>query len=191
MADYKLAIQYYDSKMRSSIRKEKETHNKGYSLVELIVVIAIMAVMVGVMSLGLGMMFTRDANYVAVRIDDMLTEARTASMSREGEFTYVLHIDSDPKKHYVEIDKTGETDPYKKVLLDKSVNITVKDNAGNDLSGDIKIAFDKANGSVKSVNGSSPVSGTVYTINVESTKNSSKTKDVTLVATTGRHYTEK
>lgn len=180
------------SNMRSSIRKEKETHNKGYSLVELIVVIAIMAVMVGVMSLGIGMMFTRDANYVAVRIDDMLTEARTASMSREGEFTYVLHIDDyDPKKHYVEIDKTGETDPYKKVLLDKSTSITVKDNAGNTISGDIKIVFDKANGSVKTVNGGKPASGTVYTIKVVSNKNPSKNKDITLISTTGRHYTEK
>ena len=165
--------------------------NKGYSLVELIVVIAIMAVMVGVMSLGLGMMFTRDANYVAVRIDDMLTEARTASMSRKGEFTYVLHIDSDPKNHYVEIKKTGDTDPYKKVLLDKSVDITVKDNAGTVLAGNVEVVFDKANGSEKLVNGSKPASGAVYTINVVSTKNSSKTKDVTLVATTGRHYTEK
>ena len=109
-----------------------------------------------------------------------------------GNDTYTMkcYKENTAVKFYL-VDKTGETDPYKKVLLDKSVNITVKDNAGNDLSGDIKIAFDKANGSVKSVNGSSPVSGTVYTINVESTKNSSKTKDVTLVATTGRHYTEK
>ena len=191
MADYKLAIQYYDSKMRSSIRKEKEIDNKGYSLVELIVVIAIMAVMVGVMSLGLGMMFTRDANYVAVRIDDMLTEARTASMSRAGTFTYSFHIDgSSPSNSYVKIDQTTDTGTteYKRILLDKRVTVKVNGSEANDFS----VVFDKAKGNVKTaeIDGTAR-SDLVYEIDVTSKKNTSKTNKVTLVTTTGRHYTEK
>ena len=165
--------------------------NKGYSLVELIVVIAIMAVMVGVMSLGLGMMFTRDANYVAVRIDDMLTEARTASMSRAGTFTYSFHIDgSSPSNSYVKIDQTTDTGTteYKRIPLDKSVTVKVNGSDANDFS----VVFDKAKGNVKTV----VIDGTakselVYEIDVTSKKNTSKTKTVTLVTTTGRHYTEK
>ena len=184
--------------MRINGRAKNRIGNKGYSLVELIVVIAIMAIMVGVTSLGIGMMFTRDANYVAVRIDDELTEARTLAMSRAGISTYVLHIDTDPKKHYIQIMRADkETDTpveYKKVLLDKSVEIKVVGDISAD-SGDIEIVFDKANGSVKSIKvaggTSGAVSGVLYTFTVTSTKNSSKTKDVTLVATTGRHYTEK
>lgn len=193
MADYKLAIQYYDSNMRSSIWKEKEIDNRGYSLVELIVVIAIMAVMVGVMSLGIGMMFTRDANYVAVRIDDMLTEARTASMSRAGTFTYSFHIDSStPSNSYVKIDQTTDTGTteYKRILLDKSVTVKVNGSDANDFS----VVFDKAKGNVKTVEidgTSSPDPDSVYEIDVTSKKNTSKTKKVTLVTTTGRHYTEK
>ena len=180
-----------------------KTGNKGYSLVELIVVIAIMAIMVGVTSLGLGMMFTRDANYVAVRIDDELTEARTLAMSREGVFVYSLHIDSDSKKNSIRIYKvTSEADPisdsltpYKEVPLDKSVTIDIKNKTDSETTitpsagGSLNIYFDKSNGSVKKV-GSNSGKG-VYIFKVTSTKNSSKTKEVTLVATTGRHYTEK
>ncbi len=169
------------------------TDNRGISLVELIVVIAIMSVMVGVTSLGIGMMFTRDAEYVAVRIDDELTEARTLAMSRAGVYTYVLHTDStDTEAGYVRIDVTddaGTTTEFKKVLLDKSVTITAT-GATFDASGNISIVFDKVNGSVSTVNGTAPSSGTMYTFKVTSTKNSSKTKDVTLVSTTGKHFTK-
>lgn len=165
--------------------------NGGYSLVELIVVIAIMAVMVGVMSLGLGMMYTRDANYVAVRIDDMLTEARTASMSRSGMFTYSFHIDSTtPSNSYVKIDQTTDTGTteYKRTLLDKSVTVKVNGSDANDFS----VVFDKAKGNVKTVEiDGTASSDLVYEIDVTSKKNTSKTNKVTLVTTTGRHYTEK
>ena len=192
--------------MKTGKRARNRIDNRGYSLIELIVVISIMAIMVGIMSFGIGMMFTRDANYVAVRIDDELTEARTLAMSRDGVFTYVLHADNDPsgdhKGGFIRIDQTvvtGKdehdhditvTTEYKKVLLDKGATIAVT-GASLDVSGNMTIVFDKANGSVKSVNGSAPASGAVYTITVTSTKNSSKIKEVTLVATTGRHYTEK
>ncbi len=190
--------------MRTGKRVSNRIGDKGYSLIELIVVISIMAVMVGIMSLGISMMFTRDANYVAVRIDDELTEARTLAMSRDGVFVYSLHIDSDTKKNCIRIYKlaseadpiTDTLTPYKEVMLDKSVTIAIKNTdegsdtdltptAGNSLN----IIFDKANGSVKKV-GTYSGKG-VYTFTVTSTKNSSKTKEVTLVATTGRHYTEK
>ena len=191
--------------MKTGKRARNRIGNRGYSLIELIVVISIMAVIVGIMSFGVGMMFTRDANYVAVRIDDELTEARTLAMSRDGVFTYVLHADNasgDHKGGFIRIDQTvvtgvdeyghdiTSTTEYKKVLLDKGATIAVT-GASLDASGNMTIVFDKANGSVKSVNGSAPVSGDVYTITVTSSKNSSKTKEVTLVATTGRHYTEK
>ncbi len=171
--------------------------NRGISLVELIVVISIMVVLTGVVSMGLGMMFSRDANYVAVRIDDTLTEARTMSMSREGDVTYTLHIDSDPagdhSGSYVQIkrvDKAGNLVEDKKTALNKRVDITPA-NVTADGSGNIEIVFDKAKGNVESVNGSAPASGIVYTFTVVSRRNTSSTRVVTLVPTTGRHYTDK
>ena len=168
----------------------KMADDRGLSLVELIIVISIMAVMTGMLSLGLPMMFSRDANYVAVRIDDALTEARTLAMSKDGKVTYTLHIDSDPKGSTVEIKRVvGATEDKKTINLDKSVSITVKGDE-TPMSGDFIVEFDKAKGCVKTVNGSAPDKG-VYTITVSSTKNTSNIKDVTLVTDTGRHYTEK
>lgn len=188
--------------MRTGKRVKNRIGNKGYSLVELIIVISIMTIMVGVMSYGIGMMFSKDANYVAVRIDDGLTEARTLAMSREGVFIYSLHIDSDTKKNCIKIYKVASEDdtpvdpPYKEIALDKSVKIDIKkkvDSTETDMtpspSGSINVIFDKANGSVKKVDGSKGEG--VYIFTVTSTRNSSKVKEVTLVSATGRHYTEK
>lgn len=190
--------------MRTGRKARNRIGNRGYSLVELIVVISIMTVMVGLLSFGVGMMFTRDANYVAVRIDDELTEARTLAMSREGVFVYSLYMDSDSRKNSVKIYKINSegdplTDPpYKEVALDKDVTITIKKTDGTVLTPaagkSLNIIFDKANGSVKSVKKGDDASESgegVYTFTVTSNKNSSKVREVTLVATTGRHYTEK
>ena len=174
--------------------KNKIADDRGISLVELVVVIAIMAVMIGITSLGIGMMFSRDANYVAVRIDDTMTEARTLSMSSAGVYSFVLHIDSNIDDQYVQINRAdapgGTPTPYRTIKLEKNVTITTTGVTADD-DGNITIVFDKANGSVKQVNGSKPASGAVYTFTVASNRNASNIKDVSLIATTGRHYTEK
>ncbi len=162
--------------------------DRGISLVELIVVIAIMAVMVGITSFAVGMMFSRDANYVAVRIDDEMTEARTLAMSKAGKFRYEFHIDSDPKNSYVRIiDLDNPDPPVRNVPLNKSVTVKVNGAAASDFS----LMFDKAKGNVIQVNGSDSAIEKVYTIEVTSVRNTSKVKTVSLITTTGRHYTDK
>ena len=173
--------------------------DRGYTLVELITVISIMVIMTGVASFGLSMVFSKDADYAAVKIDDALTEARTLAMSRDGHFVFVLHFGADPKDHYITIDRadTLTTSPveYKRVYLEKSVNISVA-GTNRPASGDIQIVFDKANGSMKAIGSpGTPASGSkaqgIYTFTVTSTKNTHKVRTVTLIATTGRHYTDK
>ncbi len=177
--------------------KNRIPDNRGISLLELIAVISIMVVITGVASMSLAFMFTRDANYVAVRIDDELAEARMLSTSKNGEFTYVLHFDNTaPTTGYIRIDQTitpGSPTEYKKVMLNKSVTINV---TGADVptSGDVAFVFSKRNGSLSKVGtpgGTMKKASGIYTIEVTSTRNTSKKKDVTIISTTGRHYTEK
>ncbi len=195
--------------MSNEREAQNRIDNRGISLVELIVVITIMAVMTGITALGVGIMFTKDASYVAVRIDDELTEARMLSMSRSGAFTYVLHYDNgDPASGYIQIlegDATrANNTEFKKVAFDKSVKITVTGegvSSTSPASGNISIVFNKAQGNVQEIGSVGPAptyaytkiadAKEVYTIKVESTKNSAKTSTVTLISTTGRHYAEK
>ena len=198
--------------------KTRISDNRGMTLVELVVVMAILIIMVGISSLGISILFNREADYVASRLDDGLTEARMLSMSKNGEFTYELHINnSKPTTSYVSIVwKKSESEApeiYKKIPLDKSVTITVTgedaapgadpvEEPGEDPVEDseetpseetdtsvFKIKFDKAKGCVDEVNGSEDISG-VYRIRATSTRNTSKYTDVILITTTGRHHTK-
>ena len=175
--------------MRTGRREKNRIHdNRGISLVELIIVITIMVVMTGLISISVSLIFSRDASYVAGKIDDELSEARMYSMSKAGTCTFTLHIE-DPLGSYVEISDGASYD--KTVKLDKNVKITVSGTDGNTWGDgdDVEILFDKAKGSLMSIGGID-ASG-VYTITITSEKFYGKTKTVTLIATTGRHYREK
>ncbi|MCR5591431.1 MAG: type II secretion system GspH family protein [Lachnospiraceae bacterium] len=167
----------------------KPDKNAGYSLIELIVIISIMAVMVGILSFGLSLMFSRDAEYVAKTIDDELAEVRMLSMSKDGVFVMKLHIDSDPSQNKIVIERGGAE--YKTVDIKKSASLKVNYGTEEKTSGDVKFEFDKANGSVKAIDGDPDNAVGVCTITATSSKLSSKTAMVDLVATTGRHYVRK
>lgn len=165
-------------------------NNDGYSLVEMIVIIGIMAAVIGVMSLSLKLLFSKDAESMATIVNDELSDVRSMAMSVAGDFEYVLHVDSsNPKGCYVQINKDGSM--FRQYALKKGITVTATDNAGTSIidgSGDIKFTFDKANGSIKQVNGASPTNGAIYQIHIIATINTSKTEDVYVVPATGRHY---
>ena len=167
-------------------------NNDGYSLVELIVIMGIIAAIIGVMSLSITLMFSKDAEAMARIVDDELSDVRSMAMSVAGDFEYVLHVDSsNPKGCYVQINKDGSL--HRQYALKKGISVTATDNSGNSIidgSGDIKFTFDKSNGSIKQVNGTAPVSGAIYQIHIVASVNNSKTKDVYVVPATGRHYVD-
>lgn len=168
----------------------------GYSLVELIVVIAIMTVVVGGAGLSISMVFSRDAQRVAKVIDDELSEARMNTMSTPGKYTMVIHCAADAHDNYIRIDRELDgTTTNKTVSFDRLANIMIT-NSDTSVAGlapytadtDITIVFDKANGSVKKVTvDGTELSGDAYYIKCQSTRNASKVSVVKLFAVTGRH----
>ena len=62
-----------------------EKNNTGFSLVELMVVIAIMAVLMGFSSYSFGLILSSSAKECAQKLSSQLYETRTGSMSRYGE----------------------------------------------------------------------------------------------------------
>lgn len=156
-------------------------NDRGYTLVEAIVVMGIMTILVGIMSVGISLMFSRDAQSVAVMIDDQLTETRMLSMTKSGEFAMTVHEES-PRGNYILITRDGSE--YRKILLDKR-DVAIEFSGGTDAA----VIFNKANGSVKTVGGTD-ASG-IYTYKVTSLRGATKQQMVTLVSTTGRHFTDK
>ncbi len=174
--------------MRTDDHNRRRIVNGGYSLVELMIVIAIMTVMVGVISVGVSVMFSKDAEAAAKIIDDELSEVRMLSMSKNGKFEMVLSFDyDDPSKNGIVIER--DDSGIKTVDLGKKARISVEYGGTTLTSGDVVIEFDKGNGSVRKINGAT-VSG-VCTFTATGARVASRVSNVDLVITTGRHYVRK
>ena len=134
--------------------------NSGVSLVEMIVVVAIMAVLVGVTSLGVGMLSKKSATQCASNIEICLNRCRTHTMGKtSGLVGFVAESDG---IYYIEkydygsnknLDDSSVGEYTKKKIGKKDVTVTC--NGKNLLVESATIAFNRSDGSVKSVTPSS------------------------------------
>lgn len=85
-------------------------NDKGMSLVELIVVIAIMAVMIGVVGFSVNLLIGAEARQAANKMDAELNDIKTGAMSRASEYMIV---------RYIEVTSGNESD-YAKLGVDRS-----------------------------------------------------------------------
>lgn len=128
--------------------KEK---NKGLSLVEIIIVVAIMSVMAGGVAIGLSVIFDKPADSCAKKIQAVLQNARTTSMGRFGD-TIVIDRDASGNiviKETVK-DKNGATSAKPdQIVGDNKVTVTCKNGSGATMSLPVTIEFDRTNGGLK------------------------------------------
>lgn len=132
-------------------------NNRGYSLVELIVVIAIMAVLTGFVVLSVGMISTKKAKQCRDELESKLEYVRTVTMSKNatvaniyknGDNEYVLKMKTtlngvDSETEYV-LDGEGCTMRYsKEASAVYSETLPEVDDTG------IVIEFDRASGAIK------------------------------------------
>lgn len=82
-----------------------EANNKGFTLVELIVVIAIMVVVAGMSTLSVSILTGSDAKQACEKISAQLNEVKTGSMSRYSEDLNIVFVE-DPTA-YDWADKKG------------------------------------------------------------------------------------
>ena len=73
----------------------KKRDDRGLSIVELIIVIAIMAVLLGLLGLSLNMLIGTEAKQAAQKMDAQLNDIKTGAMTRASEYMVVRYIDVD------------------------------------------------------------------------------------------------
>ncbi|MCI6408994.1 MAG: prepilin-type N-terminal cleavage/methylation domain-containing protein [Lachnospiraceae bacterium] len=176
-------------------------NNKGISLIELIVIIAIMGVLVGGASLGIGLVFSKDAMKCATRLNDSIYDARANSMYKAGKFE--LSIDNSGSANVATISQTDLTpvtsdtvyldgvDSGKKTTISaRFVTVTEAVPEETDLRLPLNLTFDKAKGNVYSVvdaDGMTYGDG-IIVFEIEPLRgNRNRKAKVQLVTTTGKH----
>ncbi len=190
--------------MMLGVNKEfsaNKLNNSGYTLIELMVVIAIITVLVGAMGTSLSILTSRDAYKASKKINDALTETRTLAMSREGTWWVEFHVPNDAnsdddrmiyiKNKYKESDGTEKIENYKNykdgIKLGNSINIK---NNGAFISDGTKIEFDMSKGNVSYTDLDDDSSG-VYSLEVisrHSSPSAPKVSTIKIVELTGLHF---
>ena len=169
-------------------------NNKGFSLVELIVVVAILGVCVGIVSMSLSTIFSSRAKKCANEISSLLSQCKVSAMSRSGSvYLKIFGFDGEIRGQIYENTADGE-----KCLTDDSLggpNVTVSFTAGgnayNVSNTALYISFNRETGAFIDVNEaealagvSSGVSGSCDIINVSG---GSRNYEIALVPSTGYH----
>ena len=95
--------------LKGSVKLEKNellrSEKEGFSLVELIVVIALMALLVGLAALSVSLLSASDSKGLASHVNDSLTELKSLNESNGGMF--FLHIYKKSDGFYAKIDEKG------------------------------------------------------------------------------------
>ncbi|MGN1225760.1 MAG: type II secretion system protein [Candidatus Cryptobacteroides sp.] len=126
--------------------------NRGISLVEMIIVIAIMAVVSGGLAIGIGSALSKPAEECASKITDSLKNARISTM---GKKTVELELYSASDGIYLKekITGTGGTSTEKKIKIgQKGVDVTYQysgESTYNSLGGEsapLKLSYNRATG---------------------------------------------
>lgn len=86
-----------------------KTSNKGFSYVEFILVIAIMAILVGVMALSMGLIGRTNINRGIEKVSSSLNQARNSSMAR-GSIRGAFEISYDGTQYYCYVGAAGAAD---------------------------------------------------------------------------------
>lgn len=164
--------------------------NRGVTLVEILLVIAIMSIMVTVTSAGISLIYSRDAEKSAKYINSALEKAKMLSLSKKG--TCTLSVNGANHTLFINFSTEGTVE---EIGLPENVTIAVSawGSARHTEGEKVTIEFDKTSGRVKEVAIDDAVLADedYYMVKINAQANSSKKQaEVLLVKATGKHYIE-
>ena len=159
----------------------KKIDNRGISLIEIIIVFAIISIIGAITFLSTTVATDKQVNSCGLKIGSSLEQTRNLAMGKQsgyvvisqapGDSVYVqMYVDGAPYGDLVAVGKPGLT-----------VEVTYEGAAPANLSalGSVTVEFDRGNGSVKTTGGAAPI------VNIAVT-NSRRTMNVSIDKFTGR-----
>lgn len=182
-------------------------NEKGFSLIELIIVIAIMSVLGGFIFYSSSLLIGQDARQCANNLSTVLDKEKNYAMTKSGETDCQVELEQKTDgiyaTYYVPKSATAlPTDPgalvkaEEKKIGKKNVDITcrlvLEDGTTRDISvagrggsNRLTIVYDRVTGAVKKVNGEE------HCKEVKLTVQRGRTYELTLFAATGKHELER
>lgn len=137
--------------MRTGRRTEQNT---GFTLVELVVVLAVLAIAGALLAVGLTTVFNADAKKCAQSVSSALQTARQNNMSREGDSTYVAFAQDDSGRLFARLVVNGnEADRQavsaKPVTVEAGAASTASGTPSGNLKGKVLyVSFRRGSGSL-------------------------------------------
>ena len=164
----------------------------GFSLVELIIVIAIMALMASGVAVSIGLLRSSDTKKLANEINSSLTTLRSDNMAKsELSYMHIYHYNDD---YYIQMSKdpTPSEDGSGKNIGSGSVSVRFKGESnislGSGLTSTLTFCINKKDGSFQPKVNNTELKPTSE-IEISSINTSTKYR-IVLVRDTGRHYME-
>lgn len=179
---------------------ECKKSNTGFSLIEMIVTIAIMAVVLGGAISIYSLINSSRLNSMAENIDDAISDTRSRTLAKSGEYRLKIYANGDDIKAVVQKKNGAVWDDIETTILGKSnVKVTFKDDHSNNV--EIKdgtsgwyliVSFNKSDGTFNKIQTATNGSGTLRDIGANEVyvTYANKTKTIKMLKETGKHYIE-
>jgi len=163
-------------------------NNRGFTLVEIIVVVVIMGVLVGIISLSISSVFSSRARRCASEMDAYISMCKVNSMSRAGCIYIVLDLDGDGNirgRYYEDSDYVPDDASLRDTATFSDSNVAATFTTGGTETAlsdtnTLTLSFDRNTGAFN------PQSGGNYCTSISLT--SGRTYVITLIPSTGNHY---